>query len=356
MGRVDRGPRRWARASKRALCVSAGVAAVIASVFGPAASCAAAEATWREFSWRAPEACPDREVVLHQLEAVLQEHTLALDSADVRGDIERSGASWVLSLDVQVGDERRVRQLSAEKCEDLGDAAAVALVLLLAPARRSDASPTPEGPHAAAQAAPTPVAAPVEIATHDEAADAELDVGPQPAADEDVPRVSWQLGAEAVLDSSTLAGPGLGASLQTQLERADWVFGAYGLLLPAQRREVAPGSSVEFSQLAAGLRLCRVLWRKAWRLDGCVGAEAGSFAARGSELDLTRHTVHDGWLAPSAGAQLGWHALPHATLLGRVEALVPILQESYVINRVDEVHDTPSVTFRVSVGLGFDLL
>jgi hypothetical protein len=33
-----------------------------------------------------------------------------------------------------------------------------------------------------------------------------------------------------------------------------------------------------------------------------------------------------------------------------------VLQEAYVINRDDEVHDTPRATVRVSVGLEFDLL
>jgi hypothetical protein len=33
-----------------------------------------------------------------------------------------------------------------------------------------------------------------------------------------------------------------------------------------------------------------------------------------------------------------------------------VLQETYVINRDDEVHDTPGATLRASVGLEFDLL
>jgi hypothetical protein len=355
MGQLDRARRRWARASNRALCVTASAVGLVASPFGSATPCAAAETPWREFSWRAPEACPDREIVLHQLESVLQEHTLALDSADVRGDIERSGASWVLSLDVQVGTEHRVRRLTADQCEDLGEAAAVALALLLAPPQREDATQR-SAPESSADGQGGASPEPVVVSRTEATGAAELDVGPQPVAGADAPApLAWQLGAEAVLDSSTLAGPALGGSLQSQLEYGDWVFGAYGLSLPALRRDVPLGGSVEFSQLAAGLRLCRRLAGSAWRLDGCAGAEVGRFAARGRELNLTQRSVSDVWLAPSVGAQFGWQALPHAALRGRVEVLVPMLQQTYVVNG-NEVHDTPSVTVRVSLGLGFDLL
>lgn len=101
----------------------------LAGVVLSLASVAAGAPSRLEFSWNAPASCPDRQMVLHQLEAVLEEQTAELDSAAVRGDIERSGEQWVLSLDVQVGSARRVRRLSADSCDDLGKAAAVALGL-----------------------------------------------------------------------------------------------------------------------------------------------------------------------------------------------------------------------------------
>jgi hypothetical protein len=316
------------------------IVVTLAAVTLAFASVAAAAHSRLEFSWNAPASCPDRQTVLHQLEAVLEEQTAELDSAAVVGDIERSGKQWVLSLDVQVGSARRVRRLSAESCDDLGKAAAVALGLLIRPLRAPAVEPSPEP----ASPPPTP------------ARDVDRGTEPDIEPERDAAPLAWQLGADAVADSSTLAGPALGASFQSQMRLAGWGFGAYGLLLPARRREVAVGGSVEFEQWAAGLRLCRALWAGAWRVDGCVGAELGRFAGRGSGLNRTRNEVRDRWLASSAGLHLGWHVLPHAALVGRVEAVFPLQRENYVINVDDEVHETPHVSGRLSVGLEFDLL
>ena len=288
-------------------------------------------------------------MVLQQLEAVLDEHAAELDSAAVRGDIERSGTQWVLSLDVQVGTARRVRRLSSESCDDLGKAAAVALGLLIRPLSESDENASE--PHPAEEKPtlePAAAAAPKRV---DEAH--ELDAAPAPER-ESTP-LAWQLGADAVLDSSALAGPALGVSVHSQMRLAAWGFGAYGLLLPARRRDVA-GGSVEFEQWALGLRACHALWSGAWRVDGCVGGELGRFEGRGSGLNRTRNAVSDPWLGSSVGLHLGWQLLPHAALLGRIEAVVPLLRENYVINGDDEVHATPALTGRAAVGLELDLL
>jgi hypothetical protein len=292
--------------------------------------------------------------VLHQLEAVLQQHPVALGSADVRGDIERVGTTWVLSLDVQVGTQHRVRRLSASDCEALADAAAVALVLLLEPLRDLDLNPT-QLSRAPEDSAPTQ--APLGPPSAPALANASVaEKAPDEEPDSEASHLAWKLGAEAVLDSSTLAGPALGASFQSQLSLVDWSLAAYGIVLPARRRAAGPGDYVEFAHAAAGLRVCYELWNGAPQVLGCAGAELGRFTGRGSGLDVTRRQVRDWWLAPSAGSKLAWHLLPHAALLGRIEAMFPVLQENYVINGGDPVHDTPSATLRASVGLEFDLL
>jgi hypothetical protein len=333
--------------------VAARAGAIVAWMLA-SASVAAAAPSRLQFSWHAPTGCPDRQMVLHQLEAVLEEQTVELESAAVRGDIERSGAQWALSLDVQVGGVRRVRRLFAESCDDLGKAAAVALGLLIRPLPESAAGPNQprsaevETSHQPAvespSVPPTPARAALRSAEHDQ----------QPPRD--AAPLAWQLGAGAVVDSSTLAGPALGASLQSQMHLADWGFGAYGLVLPSRRRDVASGGSVEFEQWAAGVLVCHALWSRAWRVDGCVGAELGHFAGRGSGLNRTRNEVRDRWLASSAGLHLGWHVFPHAALVARLEAVFPIQRENYVINVDDEVHETPHVTGRAGLGLEFDLL
>jgi hypothetical protein len=312
----------------------------------------AAEQPWREFSWRAPEACPERDLVIHQLEQLLQQHPVALTSADVRGDIERVGNSWVLSLDVQVGTERRVRRLSAPSCDVLADAAAVALVLLL--------EPSSDGGTSAASLAPTPTPSeqtptPVALPEATPAASAEGPADEPPEASEASPP-TLKLGAALVLDSSSLAAPAPALNVETQLGLGSWAVAAYGIMLPAQRLELAREDFVDFALWAAGVRLCRDVWQGAVEVGACAGAELGRFTGRGAGLNRTQNEVRDGWFAPNVGARLTWHALPHASLVASIDAVFPVLQEVYVINADSEVHDTPEATVRASVGLALDLL
>jgi hypothetical protein len=291
--------------------------------------------------------------VIHQLEQLLQQHPVALTSADVRGDIERVGSTWVLSLDVQVGTERRVRRLSAPSCEVLADAAAVALVLLLEPSSDGGTSAAPLAPTPTpSEQTPTPVTPPEEAAP---AASAEEPVDEPPEASEASPP-TLKLGAALVLDSSSLAAPAPALHVETQLGLGSWAVAAYGITLPARRLELAREDSVEFALWAAGLRLCRDVWHGTIEVGACAGAELGRFTGRGAGLNRTQNEVRDGWFAPSVGTRLTWHALPHAALVGSIDAVFPVLQEVYVINGDSQVHDTPETTFRASIGLAFDLL
>jgi len=260
----------------------------------------AAEQPWREFSWRAPAGCPERELVLHQLDRLLQEHPVALTSADVRGDIERIGSSWVLSLDVQVGKERRVRRVSAPSCDVLADAAAVALVLLLEPVSDVGAS-TAEVTPTLADPTSAPVGPPAVTPVASESV-ASQPADKEPDAAEALP-LAWKLGAALVLDSSSLAAPAPGLSIETQLGLGEWAVAAYGVMLPARRLEALGEGFVDFALWAAGLRLCHAVWHGAVQVDACAGAELGRFVGRGSGLNQTQREVRDWWFAPGVGAR-----------------------------------------------------
>jgi hypothetical protein len=295
--------------------------------------------------------------VLARLNAVLQQHRLTLASTDVRAEIVPSGTAWALSLDVQVSGERRVRRLSAESCEDLADATAVALLLLLEPLSHGGVLPLAASRE---QPAPTQIA-PVPVPVSEPASVDEPAAEPEPDSELDA---RWTLGGAAVVDSSTLSAPALGGQVQTQLRVSSWSLVGFGLVLPAQRKSVGLGEFVELSQWSAGLRACHAPWATgSARVEACLGAELGRFSARGTGLSRTRAEANDWWLAPSAGARGSWHALPHAALLGGVEAVLPILRHSYAVNSTPaavnaefEAHETPAVTLRAWLGLEFDLL
>lgn len=327
-------------------------AGLLLSALPRAAAAAEAEA-WQSFSWRAPERCPDRQTVLARLDAVLRERPIALSSTEVRAEVVPAGSGWQLSLEVRVAGTRRVRQLSAASCDDLADATAVALVLLLEPLSAEAAGAAMPEPPPPPPSAPPSVPAP---ATKDEVV-----LAPEPGGAVDR---HWTFGAAAILDSSALSAPALGAQLHSQLRWSAWAVEAYGVLLPARREPVEPGEFVELSHWSAGLRLCHAPWAgRAARAQACLGLEAGRFSARGAGLRQRQSEAHDPWLAPGAGARVAWRALPHATLLGGVEALVPLLKHGYSVNASPEaaapereVHATPAVTLRAWLGLEFDLL
>jgi hypothetical protein len=233
----------------------------------------------------------------------------------------------------------------------LADAAAVALVLLLEPVSDLGSS---SAPPAITPALADPTPATVGPAPVTPVASESIAAGP-PDATPAVP-LSRKLGAAMLLDSSSLATTAPGLGIESQLGVAGWAVAAYGVMLPARRVEALRGDYVDFALWAAGLRLCHAVWRGAVRVDACAEAELGRFIGRGSGLSRTQREVRDRWFAPGVGARVAWRALPHAALISHVDIIFPVLQETYVINRDDEVHDTPAATVRASVGLELDLL
>jgi hypothetical protein len=314
---------------------------------------AAAESLdWKSvFSWNAPAECPLEGEVLAKLSAVLSsdgfgDASLDLGQTQLAGSITRAGTSWVLAL--QVSDERgsRTRQLQADRCQDLAQAAALSLALLLEqrPEAAATGAPAALGPSHPPEAEPIP--APVRTASSEGA-----EATPKSAAQ----NRGLALGVEGLVDSSTLADVALGASVQAQWRLGNYGLGGYAVFLPAQRRAVSAQEYVEFSHFSAGLRACGAIAGGPLGVDVCAGGEAGLVSARGLGL-VDARKVDNLWLAPSFGLLGRWRGIATGALTSRLELLLPLLRQPYVINGTQTVHQTPSWTARWALGIELDVL
>jgi hypothetical protein len=294
--------------------------------------------------WAAPAECPSAAAVLERLSDLLGETPADWARYErVQVTIQRAAtAGWALTLQLERQGEVQSRTLGAARCDELANAAAVALAIALGDdANMSTASSEPP-------AAPLPAAlSPGDPVSPRDTGGAPSVARPSPAA-----RVAVVLGAEGVLDTPTLGGAGLGLALHAELRRARLGLGLYGVLLPARSEPVAVArsESVDFSLLAGGVRGCYRLLDARAHADGCVVFEAGRLSADAQGLRDAEST-RDLWLATGAGLALGWEVVPAFALQARTEALLPLLQEQYVINSTERINTTPRASLRLALGI-----
>ena len=94
--------------------------------------------------WEAPEACPGAASVYERLTLALGYEPQTLGKLSrVRGVVVPHGAGYQLSLEVFEVGRRSSRWMEAASCEDLVDAAVLAITLALAPDSAAASPPCP---------------------------------------------------------------------------------------------------------------------------------------------------------------------------------------------------------------------
>ncbi len=314
--------------------------------------------------WDSPSECPSAETVLLRLSSVMGRAASELGQhGQVEGEIHRAGAAWVLSLTISAraapGEPRAPssRELRASDCDELADAAAVAIAIALGGEHTVGAAPAPAA-LASGHAAPAMSStasrgiavngARGAVVPSDAMPDETTDKAPDEARE--TARMSLALSAEGVLDSASLGGAAFGPSLQARARFGALGIGVYALWLLPREKSVAAGQHVDFSLLAAGLRGCYRVRDQRLGLDVCAGFELGALSATSHEL-LGGTARQDMWLGPTWGAELGWGLMKGLRLQGRLEALLPLRQEEYVVNVDELVHRVPGASVRLSLGL-----
>jgi hypothetical protein len=294
--------------------------------------------------WQAPAQCPDQASVEARLLEALRRVPERASAVEVHGRVSAGGASgWQLELELlEAGAQPRRRQLSAPSCDELSDAAAVAIALALGDSER---------PPAQTSAAPEPAAAPPRSGSGDASSVSE----PTRFLDSEQPtlqrshRSSLAFGAAALADSGMLPELGWGARLDLHARYDGWSAGLHAVWLAEQERALGGGQGVRFGLLGAGLRACFRPLEGQLALDGCLGLELESLSASPRGLELARDQRKE-FLAPFVGAALTWRAAERWALVARLDGLLPARQR-YVVNLNQNIHETPSFALRLSIGV-----
>jgi hypothetical protein len=306
-------------------------------------------------AWSVPEGCPAAGSVDARARSLAGVDAATWASAgSVRGRISAEAGGWVLSLQIEraPGDALALapaasggsaaasssppaRVFHASDCGELGEAAAVAIALALGGAPAAPPARADDG----AESAPT---SPPAGGTQDTA-------GASLASK--LHSIGAVASAEAVFDTGSLGGLAFGASAEVGMRWRALGLRAYGVGLPSRQVRLASSQYVELSLWAAGLRACYRAADGLPLVDVCGGAEVGAFGAAGRGLVDARER-RDAWGATTWGTWFGIDLAEHLQAGARLEAVVPLSRERYLVNRNELVHEMSGVGLRLALSLG----
>jgi hypothetical protein len=298
--------------------------------------------------WDAPDGCPSAEAVYQSWTDVSGHAPDLARSLRIQGSITRHGAGWRLALDVSEAGRRRTRLIDAARCQDLADAAALAIHLALAPDGRAEATPdatgasieTPSGrPAGAALSSSGVTAASVEDSTS-----APTSAGAGASA------MAWSVEAAGVLDVNSLSTAAWGPSSAARVRAGRFGLVAAGLWLLPASVEVRSGQAVAFGLATGSLHACYRIVDARVSSEVCGGGELGRFSADGEGLLRDEQSFGAWWLAPSARLELATELGQGFGVVLRAEGLRPLLRETYGVNEGDVVYAAPPLAGRFYLG------
>jgi hypothetical protein len=295
---------------------------------------------WR-IEWEAPSTCPDSRAMYERLRERLGDEAISGELPRVRGVIVPIGADQRLHLDIEEGGRRSSRVISGGDCDELVDAAVLAITLAL----------QDDGSVATLDDAPSN---PVSGKARAPVLDGRLD-RPEPAPGKPgASRLRVSGTVEAVLDSSALPEPAPGLAIAVRGELDRFGLSVYAAWLPAQRLRVRANEFVDFELVTGGVRACHDLFEGVIRADACALLEVGRLAASSADLDSSRD-VANLWLATGAAFELRKRVLQSLEVQLRAEPLVPLLRKQYAVNQGERVHAPAPLDARLSLGLAITM-
>jgi hypothetical protein len=258
---------------------------------------------------------------------------------------------WQLRLEFLGRERRAERHFTAQRCDDLADAAAVALALALSPSASADAFDAPATSSTAlraAAAAAAPPAAPASSAPPP--TDAASSAAKLATAASNAPKL--ELGASALLDPTTLGAVAFGAGLGARARWEQVSVGLRGALLPGVQVSVGSGGqAIDLDLMAAALEGC---WRRQPGLDVCALTEVGRVKAAAVHLENAALS-RDLWLAPGVGVELSSALFGSLALHSELQVLKPLVRGRFRVDETDVVHQLPVISVRLALGLTVSL-
>lgn len=308
-------------------------------------------------SWDAPPECPSRDHVVVKLEHVLGRRLEELAvSPRASARVERNADGFTLLLAIDGSDTLEIRKVSAERCEELADAAAVQIAIAIDP---SVAEPAPEPkPEPPATETEEPARLPLQAVAPAVAAPRDQTTAEGTRRSDTGIEVAPSIGVFGSVDALALGGlaPGVGGRFAVALGphfRAE-ALGAY--FFEQRVRDEQGLTAVDLSLWFFGGRACFVT-EGAFRGLFCGGGEGGRMTASGAEVTEPR-TDAGRWLAPvvSVGAL---RPLGQAAVTATIEAVFPLWAERFVVERGGQgrvLHEVGHFDVRVLLGAELGIL
>jgi hypothetical protein len=286
-------------------------------------------------SWQAPAECPSSDDVRAEVARLLggQNHLPAGQEFKASAQVDHA-QTWSVSIQTEWAGRSGRRAIEAASCQDVADATALILALVIDP---TVVATPPMRTHPPAPPSPaSPVASP-------------------PAAQPQPVPVDFLFGVHAAGSEGTLPSIdiGLGGSVGMVVRRFRVELrAAYGLRRDQIANAAAPaGAYGRFNLFAGTLSACFNLGPEAWAFGPCADAEVGVASAEGFGISES-YQAHRLWLATGAGGYAAIALGRHWYVPLHLDILAPIRRPEFVFNNVpDRVFQVPSLGARASVGI-----
>jgi hypothetical protein len=256
--------------------------------------------------------------------------------------IEKVGARYRATLDIETTRSRGERVVEAESCEALARSTAVVVAMAVAPERDAERDkvseePTKEEPRPAAPPPPPPPVA--------EERKPERDAAPRSATESTPVTVRVEAAADSALLPSLAIGGGIALGVRATEKLR---FEARAAMFARQEERAFEDRGATFSLASGGARTCYALTRDV-ELAPCLGIDVSAVGA-------------SGFGAARVGDGTAWIVSPEALLALRVRlggpisvvaaagVLAPLSRETFVITGRGTVHEVPAVLARGFLG------
>jgi hypothetical protein len=306
-----------------------------------------------ELEWAAPDGCPTTDDVRRAIAGLLARRVDLDPTATVvaRGDIERAGAGFRLRLSVDTAESTESRELEAERCDVLGEAAALIVATGIDPARVAARVHEQEV---------APTATPAPTVQDDRAAKPAAAAAPATSAKPDERKRLRPRGAINIVSGPAIGlvpsvAAWLGGDVVVQLGRAR--FG--GTVGHAFARPTGGDDEVgaRVSLTSAGVIGCFVpSWRKV-SLVACGVAEAGAMRASGEGPGVDPTTQQALWVGLGLRTGVEWAPLRWLALVAQVDVLAAARRPGFHVaqpgDEPQQVFRASPASLRVALGLSF---
>jgi hypothetical protein len=302
------------------------------AVLGNACPVHASEPGTFIFSWQAPASCPSREDLSAAIARLLGGDIRVPQGGDIRARaVVAHGQTWSVAIETELAGRPGQRSIEAASCQDLADATALIIALMIDP----DAVAAHATPPKAVPATPP----------------AETD-----PAHQRKPRArQYLLGVHTAGIYRTMPSFDVGLGGGVGVAGRHWrveLRGSYGLRRGQKAMAAAPaGAYGEFGFAAATLAACFNFGREGPAFGICADYELGVISARGAGISESL-PAQTPWSALGAGAYVAFPLGSHFSLPLHVDVLAPLRRTEFVFQYEPQpVFQAPAVGGRISVGV-----